>query len=235
LTNRNCITHVLFDLDETIYPTESGLMDLISERINEYMTQRLGMDPADVAATRQQYYQQYGTTGRGLYLNHGLDAEDYLEFVHDLPVEDMLRPDPGLDSMLEGLRANKSIFTNATVGHARRVLEVLGVARHFQQIIGIAELQYVPKPDLRAYQRALELLGARAEECLLVDDRERNLAPGRSLGMTTVLVGGSQTGNGADFVVDVVTEVGDVMEALCPKRGSRCEPGAKSVGRQPES
>ncbi|MDH4208541.1 MAG: pyrimidine 5'-nucleotidase [Anaerolineae bacterium] len=235
MTNRNCITHVLFDLDETIYPTESGLMDLISERINEYMTQRLGMDPADVAATRQQYYQQYGTTGRGLYLNHGLDAEDYLEFVHDLPVEDMLRPDPGLDSMLEGLRANKSIFTNATVGHARRVLEVLGVARHFQQIIGIAELQYVPKPDLRAYQRALELLGARAEECLLVDDRERNLAPGRSLGMTTVLVGGSQTGNGADFVVDVVTEVGDVMEALCPKRGSRCEPGAKSVGRQPES
>lgn len=234
MTNRNCITHVLFDLDETLYPTESGIMDLISERINEYMSQRVGIDPADVALMRQQYYQRYGTTGRGLFLHYDLDVEEYFEFVHDLPIEDLLQPDPVLDSMLEGLRANKSVFTNATVEHARRVLEVLGVARHFQQIIGIAEMGYVPKPDLRAYQRALELLGVRAEECLLVDDRARNLAPGRSLGMTTVLVGGSHTGDGADFVVDAVTQVGEVLEVIRSKQGCSGLGGA-SVGRQPES
>jgi len=235
LADSNCITHVLFDLDETMYPTESGIMDLISDRINEYMSLRLGIDPADVAAIRQQYYQLYGTTGRGLYLHHDLDVEDYLEFVHDLPVEDMLGPDPGLDTMLEGLRAEKSIFTNATAAHARRVLGVLGVARHFQQIIGIAELEYVPKPDLQAYQRAIELLGVRAEECLLVDDRARNLGPGRALGMTTVLVGAGCADDGADFVVDEVTQVGQVMEAIRSGRVSCSGLGRAGVGRQPES
>jgi len=221
VSNRNSIKHVLFDLDETMYPTETGIMDLISDRINEYMSLRLGIDPAEVGAIREQYYRRYGTTGRGLYLHHELDADDYFEFVHDLPLEEMLRPDLGLDSMLERLGAEKSIFSNATAGHARRVLDVLGVSRHFSRIMGIAELGYVPKPDLRAYRRALELLEARGEECLLVDDRARNLVPGRSLGMTTVLVGPNRNEDSADFVVDEVTQVAQVMEAIRSGRRAR--------------
>jgi putative hydrolase of the HAD superfamily len=234
VSSNNTIEHVLFDLDETIYPTETGIMDLISHRINEYMSLRLGIDAAEVGAIREQYYRRYGTTGRGLYLHHGLDAEEYFEFVHDLPLEEMLAPDPGLDSMLEGLEAEKSIFTNATAGHARRVLEVLGVSAHFGHLIGIAELGYVPKPDVRAYQRALEILGASPEECLLVDDRARNLAPGRSLGMTTVLVGARHSEDSADFVVGEVTEVGEVMLAIRSGSGGHSSPPRQIAGRQPE-
>jgi putative hydrolase of the HAD superfamily len=234
VSTNNSIRHVLFDLDETIYPTETGIMDLISDRINEYMSLRLGIDPAEVGAIREQYYRRYGTTGRGLYLHHGLDTADYFEFVHDLPLEQMLRPDPGLDSMLERLGAEKSIFTNATAAHARRVLDVLGVAKHFGHIIGIAELMYVPKPDVRAYQRALEILRANAEECLLVDDRARNLIPGQSLGMTTVLVGARRSGDSADFVVDEVTQVEQVMKAVRSGRRSQPSPPSQTAGPQPE-
>ena len=86
MANRNSIKHVLFDLDETMYPTETGIMDLISERINEYMSVRLGIEPDEVASLRSGYYERYGTTGRGLYLHHDVDVGEYFEFVHDLPV-----------------------------------------------------------------------------------------------------------------------------------------------------
>ncbi len=221
MRTRNSIHHVLFDLDETMYPTETGIMDLISDRINEYMSLRLGIDPEDVVRMRRSYYEQYGTTGRGLYLHHDIDVGDYFEFVHDLPVEDVLQPDPRLDQMLEGLEAEKTIFTNATAAHAWRVLRALQVDRHFERILDIEAVGYVPKPDVRAYRQALQLLQVRGEECLLVDDRLRNLQPGRDLGMTTVLVGGDQAGDGADFSIEHVVEVGDVVRRIHSGQATR--------------
>jgi putative hydrolase of the HAD superfamily len=214
LTNRNSIRYVLFDLDETMYPTDTGIMDLISQRINEYMSLRLGIDPEEVAAMRQRYYERYGTTGRGLYLHHELDVQDYFEFVHDLPVEDVLRRDSHVDRMLESLSEEKAIFTNATAAHAWRVLETLGVERHFSRVIDINELRYIPKPDIRAYHTVLAVIEAQADQCVLVDDRVRNLRPGRELGMTTVLIGEQEAADGADFVVENVAAVGQIMETI---------------------
>jgi putative hydrolase of the HAD superfamily len=214
LARTNSVHYVLLDLDETLYPRETGIMDLISERINEYMSLRLGIDPDDVASLRRQYYERYGTTGRGLSLHHDIDVGDYFEFVHDLPVEEILKPDARLDAMLDSLEVEKTIFTNATARHARRVLRALKVQRHFGCIIGIAELEFVPKPDPRAYHKALELLGTRPEKCLLVDDRARNLGPGHDLGMTTVLVGGEAGADGADYVIAEITDFGPLMEEI---------------------
>jgi putative hydrolase of the HAD superfamily len=197
-----------------MYPTETGIMDLISERISEYMSVRLGIEPDEVASLRRQYYERYGTTGRGLYLHHDVDLGDYFEFVHDLPVEEILQPDARLDAMLDSLEVEKAIFTNATAAHAKRVLRALRVQRHFGCIIGIAELEYVPKPDVRAYHRALELLRAQPEECLLVDDRVRNLSPGHDLGMTTVLVGGEDGADRADYAIADITDFGALMEEI---------------------
>ena len=87
------IEYVLFDLDETMYSKENGLMELVSQRISDYMSERMGIDPETVSKLRREYYERYGTTGRGLFLHHDLDEEDYFTFVHDLPVEDFLKPD----------------------------------------------------------------------------------------------------------------------------------------------
>ena len=214
MTNRNTLKNVLFDLDETMYPTETGVMELIGERINEYMSLRLGIHPDEVSALRGAYYKRYGTTGRGLYLHYDMDVGDYFEFVHDLPLEDLLQPDPRLDEMLGSLDLQKVIFTNATAEHARRVLQVLQVEQHFDRIVGIEELEYLPKPDIRAYEKTLELVQARPEECLLIDDRVRNLEPGRRLGMTTVLVAGPAGGDGADFVIEDIVQLGGLMKEI---------------------
>ena len=214
----NTRRHVLLDLDETMYPKETGLMDLIGDRINEYMSLRLGIDSQEVVALRRRYFEKYGTTGRGLYLDYGLDVQDYFEFVHDLPVEELLQPDPRLDDMLGSLEEEKVIFTNATTKHAQRVLRALGVENHFGPIVGIRELGYIPKPDPRAYHKVLELVGARPQKCVLVDDRACNLAPGQGLGMTTVLVGVEDATDGADYAICEVVELGAVMEKIRARR-----------------
>lgn len=214
MEREDTIRNVLFDLDETVYPKDTGLMDLVSRRITEYMSQRMGIDPETVSELRLEYYERYGTTGRGLFLHHDFDVEDYFSFVHDLPVEEFLKPNGRLDQMLEELQPRKVIFTNATTEHAQRVLRALGIERHFSRLIDIRDLKYLPKPDLRAYRKVLEILSAQPEECILVEDRLRNLKPGKDLGMITVLIGNQSAADGADFVLQDVTEVGKVLERI---------------------
>ena len=128
-------------------------------------------------------------------------------------LEEYIGPDGALDAALRKIELEKVIFTNSSAEHARRVLGVLGVARHFGRIIDIRALGYVGKPNPEAYRRALDILGAEGRECLIVDDNLRNLAPAKELGMVTVLVG-SETGEGADFAIAQVAEIGQVVRRL---------------------
>lgn len=212
--------YILFDLDDTLYPKESGVMQRVSQLILEYMERRLGLEPARAAALRREYLRRYGTTMRGLQEDFQIDVDDYLAYVHDFPVEEILQPNPALDRMLAGIAAEKVLFTNATAEHARRVLAALGIERHFSRIFDIVFLGYVNKPDQRAYQRALEALGAQPQECLLVDDAARNLRPAKALGMITVLVG-AQKSEDADFVIDDILKLGQVVEVANARRGLR--------------
>ena len=207
---------VVFDVDETMYPRRSGLMQAISERIGMYMIEQMGMDPAVVPTLRRQYVTQYGTTSRGLQLLHGLDVDEYMEYVHDLPLEEYIEANPELDRMLETLQQEKVIFTNASAGHASAVLEALGVRRHFVRIFDSFFAGNQGKPAMRSYERMLAELQVQGEACLMADDMVRNLRPAKQLGMVTVLVDpapGTET-DGVDHVVESVVEVGRIVRAI---------------------
>ncbi|WP_189202662.1 HAD-IA family hydrolase, partial [Streptomyces purpureus] len=45
----------------------------------------------------------------------------------------------------------------------------------------------VAKPDRHIYEMAAKQVGARADRCLFVDDRDENIEAAHELGMTTVL------------------------------------------------
>src|SRR5512139_439566 len=82
-----------FDLDDTLYPPGSGLWDAIRDRMNIYMQKYLDLPLAEIATIRQGYLETYGTTLRGLQAHYDVDAEDYLAYVHDLPLEEYIQPD----------------------------------------------------------------------------------------------------------------------------------------------
>lgn len=203
--------YALFDLDNTLYPPSCGLMKEIGNRINLFMAERLGIPREEVGRTREDFLKAFGTTLNALRRYHDVDPDEFLAFVHDIPLERYLQYDRTLDGMLERLDIGKAVFTNADAQHARRVLARLGVLRHFEWIIDIHMLEFVNKPDRRAYLKALDLIGVRPEECVLVEDSPKNAAAAREIGMTVVLVGEGGRTDGAHHHVAKVTDLEGIL------------------------
>lgn len=210
------LSHLIFDLDETIYPRDSGLMQAISERISLYMIDRLGMDPAIVPELRREYWSKYGTTSRGLQLFNDIDVNDYMTFVHDLPLSEYVQPNPDLDAALLRLPQTKVVFTNATVQHAESVLDIVGVRRHFEVILDSLFCENEAKPAVAAYRRVVDYLGVSATSCAMIEDAARNLRPAKSLGIATVLVNPPPGADveGADYIIERISDIGDLVLSL---------------------
>ncbi len=205
---------IIFDLDDTIYSRGNGLMQEVGRRIQHWIQRRFNLPCDQAVAMRRDYFLRYGTTLGGLIAEHDVDVRDYLIFVHDVPVEKYLDPNPALAAMLDGIPLRKAIYTNATSEYGWRVLRALGVADRFEQVIGIEDVGLRNKPYHDAYEQMLALLGVSGPECIMVEDSARNLRPAKALGMTTVLVG-AEHDESADFVVRDVLEVGQVVGRVC--------------------
>lgn len=214
-------TVLFFDLDDTLYPNTNGLWEAIRLRMTDYLLDPLGFDPGEIQELRQTYYETYGTTLRGLQQHHEVNEDDYLAYVHDLPLEQYISPDPQLRSLLESLTQKKWIFTNADADHARRVLQVLGIEDCFSGIIDVRALGFLCKPDRQAYVRALELAGeTNPEKCVLLDDSIRNLIPAHQAGFTTVLVGSQQHHQAADYSIENLKDLPQVFNQLWAGRSN---------------
>lgn len=213
------IRYLLFDLDETLYPRTAGVMQAIGQLIRRYIVEEYGLTLEEADALARRYHRDYGTSMRGLLLHHNLDADRFLAYVHDFPLDD-LGPNPQLDALLASLPGEKVIFTNADQAHAERVLARLGVRQRFSRIVDVVAVGYISKPNPEAYTACLRLLGARPEECIMIEDSGRNLTPASRLGMVTVLVDGIP-GDTADYVIADILDLGPVVDAICRGRARR--------------
>jgi putative hydrolase of the HAD superfamily len=204
---------VLFlDLDGTLYPHGNGLWDLIAERMEIYMHQVLEIPKEVVPPLRKEYFKKYGTTLGGLLANYSFDPEDYLSFVHDVPVSDYIKEDGNLRLMLSDLPQSKWILTNSDKKHSKRVLAALGVEDLFTGILGVSDLDFHNKPDPYVYEKALASAGNPSPEaCLFADDIPKNLVPAWEMGFVTVLVGGNEKIDAAMYQIEEINDLPQVM------------------------
>jgi putative hydrolase of the HAD superfamily len=209
---------ILFDLDNTLYTQESGIFDLIDQRMNEWLITRLNVPEAEVSHFRKKYFLQYGTTLRGLMLHHQVEPMEFLRFVHDVPVKEFLSIDLELRKTLEEIVSRKIIFTNSDEAHASRILDALGVRDLFEQIFDIEAMGFVPKPNPEAYQAVLEYTKASASECLLIDDMERNLKPARELGISTILIGSGEPADDNLHAIANIKELSWVLQKIAAQK-----------------
>lgn len=198
-------TTLFFDVDDTLYASSCGVWRIIRNRMGQYMTERMGLPVDEVPGLRRRYFETYGTTLRGLQRHHQVDTDDYLAYVHDLPLEQYIQPDPELRRLLLSLPQARWIFTNADASHAERVLAVLGVEDCFDGVIDIRAVDFACKPEEAAFQRALAICGdPDPAACVLFDDSLSNLAGARRAGIKTVLVGADGvTPDRSDHSVDL--------------------------------
>ncbi|WP_411287035.1 pyrimidine 5'-nucleotidase [Phenylobacterium sp.] len=195
-------THIdtwLFDLDNTLYPVESGFMGEIERRMTDYVEKLTGLPRTEAYALQKKYLAEHGLTLGGLIVHHGVDPKDFHALFHDLSLE-ALAQDADLIAALERLPGRRLIFTNADGVHAERVLAKLGLAHLFDDVFHIGSAGYVPKPDPVAFQRVIAAHAIDPAATAFFEDSERNLAPAAHMGMTTVLVGPHAGASTAAFV-----------------------------------
>jgi putative hydrolase of the HAD superfamily len=206
---------LFFDLDATLYPASNGLWEQIRLRIYKFMLEEIGIPEAEIPATRDKYWTTYGTTLEGLRIHHQVEPDDYLKFVHDLPLKDFLEPDPILRDLLKTLPQDLWVFTNADRRHADRVLNELGISDLFSGIVDLLALDFIVKPNRKAYQTALKLAGVTdPERCVMFDDLVQNLIPAKELGFFTSLVGENDSTNQVDIQLQSIHEMKEKMPQL---------------------
>lgn len=198
----------VFDLDNTLYPPSSGLMDALGDRISLYLEQHLGLPGWLAVQMREAYFGTYGSSVRGVLMHCQVDADDLLKFIHDLPVEDYLSPDPELAELLSSLPGQKNIFTNATAEYAWRALHALGVESHFENVFDIRFSELKGKPAPASYWKVLRALDQPLAVCWFVEDTLANLVTAKVYGCRTVWL----TPNGAAGTAFVDFAVRDLAE-----------------------
>ena len=183
-------TTIFFDLDDTLYPNSTGLWKAIKERMNLYMRDRMGIPEEEVPILREQYFKMYGTTLRGLQARHHVNVDDYLAFVHDLPLKDYLTPNPLQREIIASLPSRKLIFTNADVNHARRVLTLLNLDDLFETIVDVNAVAPYCKPMPESFAIAQELADEPdPRKCVVIDDLPRTTRAALDVGMASILYG----------------------------------------------
>jgi putative hydrolase of the HAD superfamily len=193
------INTIFFDLDETLYPTSSGLWMEIRNRINIYLRDRMGFPPGKIEELREQFFRDYGTTLRGLQANYDVDMEEYLAFVHNIPLGEHIHPDEEMRKVIEALPARKYIFTNSDSAHANRVLNALGLQGIFAGILDVHTIAPYCKPMPESFDLALKAAGSPdPHTCALLDDQARVTRAAHHLGLYTILVGKESSGEDAD-------------------------------------
>lgn len=177
----------VFDLDNTLYPAATNLFTQIDARIGAFIQATLSLDPVAARRLQKHYYVVYGTTLSGLMKEHGVDPDQFLDYVHDVDLG-ALDADEALAAALAALPGRRYIFTNGSVLHAERVAARIGLSGLFDDIFDIRAAAFTPKPHRETYERFLGRHAVAAGEAAMFEDLAHNLEAAHALGMTTVLV-----------------------------------------------
>lgn len=177
----------IFDLDNTLYPSECNLFAEIDLRMSAFIQNLLGLDPVAARKVQKELYYVHGTTLSGLMAEHGVKPDVFMDYVHDIDLSPVKHA-PELAEAIARLEGRKFIFTNGSVRHAERVAEKLGVLDKFDGIYDIAAGGYVPKPKPEAFKRFLDFCQGANSKAAMFEDLPNNLEAAHALGIVTVLV-----------------------------------------------
>ena len=177
----------IFDLDNTLYSGKTKVFEQVDKKMSKYISQKLDVSIEEAKKIQKNYFHKYNTTLNGMIKNHKIDANEFLEFVHNINI-DFLKKDLILSEELKKLDGKKIIFTNGSKKHALNVSKKIGIDQHFDDIFDIVDSKFIPKPAIEPYKRLVEKHKIDPKLCVLVEDIARNLKPAYEMGMKTVWI-----------------------------------------------
>ena len=181
------IKYWIFDLDNTLYSGKTRVFEQVDKKMSKYISEKLNISIDEAKKIQKNYFHEYNTTLNGMIKNHKIDANEFLEFVHDIDI-DFLKKDLKLIEEFKRLDGKKFIFTNGSKKHALNVTRRIGIEQYFDDIFDIVESDFVPKPALKPYKKLVEKHKIDPNLCVFVEDIARNLKPAYEMGMKTVWI-----------------------------------------------
>jgi len=177
----------IFDLDNTLYSGKTRVFEQVDKKMSKYISEKLNVNIVEAKEIQKNYFYEYNTTLNGMINNHKIDANEFLEFVHDVNI-DFLKKDSLLNEELMKLDGKKIIFTNSSRKHAMNVIRKIGIDQHFDDIFDIVDSEFVPKPDIVSYKKLVEKHKIDPKLCVFIEDIARNLKPAYEMGMKTIWI-----------------------------------------------
>jgi putative hydrolase of the HAD superfamily len=187
MKNLQKIKYWIFDLDNTLYSGKTRVFEQVDKKMSKYISEKLNVNIVEAKEIQKNYFYEYNTTLNGMINNHKIDANEFLEFVHDVDI-DFLKKDSLLNEALMKLDGKKIIFTNSSRKHAMNVIRKIGIDQHFDDIFDIVDSEFVPKPDIVSYKKLVEKHKIDPKLCVFIEDIARNLKPAYEMGMKTIWI-----------------------------------------------
>ena len=181
------IKYWLFDLDNTLYSGATKVFDQVDKKMSMFISSKLNISKEEAKKIQKNYFVEYNTTLNGMIKNHKIDANEFLEFVHDIDLS-FLKKDKQLEEEISKINGKKIIFTNGSRAHAINVTKRLGIERYFDDIFDIVSADFIPKPSPKTYKKIIEKYKIEPQYSIFIEDIARNLKPAHELGMKTVWI-----------------------------------------------
>lgn len=188
----------IFDLDNTLYPQSVNLLGQMRSKTYDYMCSLLGTGRMEAANLYERFEAAYGTSMNGLMIEHNIDPNGFLDFVHDID-HDLIEPNLQLAEAIRALPGRSVIYTNGTVDHAEKVLKRLGITDVFENIFDIVWADLDPKTHRAPFERLFAQTGADPTRAAMFEDSVRNLEIPFSLGVRTVLIRSENSADGGNY------------------------------------
>ena len=181
------IKYWLFDLDNTLYSGDTKVFDQVDKKMSKFISEKLKVSIEEAKKIQKNYFHEYNTTLNGMIKNHEIDADEFLDFVHDVDL-DFLKADKPLEQEISNLVGKKFIFTNGSKAHASNVTKRIGIEKLFDGVFDIVESNFIPKPSIEPYKKIIEKYKIEPQYSIFIEDIARNLKPAHELGMKTVWI-----------------------------------------------
>jgi putative hydrolase of the HAD superfamily len=182
----------VFDLDDTLYSIGPELAALYDGRMRGFIEREIGLGPEEASRMQHDLFERHGATARGLFVEHGIQPDEFLEYVHDID-HALIEPDPALSKLIGELPGRRYVLTNSPISHATRAIEQIGMAAHLTDVFDFASFGGYTKPDRRVYDAFIAATGALPKCTAMFEDVARNLVEPQRLGMISVLVAPPRT------------------------------------------
>lgn len=199
------VTTLIFDVDDTLYDVGSGFTAYRNGvGAQTFMVSHLGFPDLESArVVRDEYFEKYHSTAKALTIAQAegrlppqapvFRAEDLSAWwATKLPFDLLGGPNLELERDLMECPLKLVAFSNAPRQYAKRVLAELNLLHLFgeDRLFAVEDVLPFCKPEREAFDKLLNTIGVKAEECVLIEDSMKNIRKAKEIGMKTVLVVG---------------------------------------------